>query len=151
MEVGHMIRTVIASSGLIAGLLIAPDVTAGPAPGAAQAAQVTAADAAPFIGEWTLTLQGQNGPGTFDLTVKVEKDKVVGEIKSEQLPVQAISDVTKVDKSLVLRYSFDYQGNAVDAAVSLTPADGDKTSAQIDFAGGAYVMSGTAAKKEKAK
>jgi len=147
-----MIRTVIASTALIAGLLIASDVAAGPAADAAQsAAQVTAADASPFIGEWTLALQGPNGPAEFDLAVKLEKDKVVGEIKSAEMAAQAITDVTKVDKSLVLRYSFDYQGNAVPTVVSLMPADGGKTNAQIDFAGGAYLMSGTATKKEKAK
>ena len=67
------------------------------------------------------------------------------------MPTQAIADVTKADQSLVLAYSFDYQGNAVHAVVSLTPAADGKMSAQIDFAGGAYVMSGTATKKEKAK
>src|SRR5207249_10981037 len=103
------------------------------------------------LGDWTLALQGPNGPGTFDLTVKVEKDKVVGEIKSEQMPLQSITDVTKADKTLVLRYSFDYQGNAVPAAVSLIPGEGGKTTAQIDFAAGAYVMTGTATKKDKAK
>lgn len=147
-----MIRTVVASTALIAGLLTASDVAARPVAGAAQsAAQVAAADAAPFIGEWTLAMQGQNGPATLDLAVKVENDKVVGEIKSAELPAQAITDVTKVDKSLVLRYSFDYQGNAVPTIVSLMPADDGKINAQIDFAGGAYVMSGTATKKEKAK
>ena len=94
---------------------------------------------------------GPNGPGAFDLTVKVEKEKVVGEIANAELPTQAITDVTKADKNLVLAYSFDYQGNAVPAVVSLTPAADGKMSAQIDFAGGAYVMSGTATKKEKAK
>ncbi len=147
-----MIRTVIASTALIAGLLTVPDVAARPAAGAVQSAvQVTAADAAPFVGEWTLAMQGPNGPATLDLAVKVENDKVVGEIKSAELPAQAITDVTKIDKSLVLRYSFDYQGNAVPTVVSLMPADEGKTNAQIDFAGGAYVMSGTATKKEKAK
>ncbi len=140
-----MIRTVIAGTALIAGLLTVSDVAAGVAQ---SAAQVTAADAAPFIGDWTLALQGQNGPANLDLSVKVEKDKVVGEIKGGELPPQAITDVTKADKSLVLSYSFDYQGNAVSAVVSLTPAADGKTTAQIDFAGGAYVMSGTATKKE---
>ena len=146
-----MTRTVIVSTALIAGLLIVRDVAAGPAQGTAQAAQVTAADAAPFVGDWTLAMQGQNGPATLELAVKVENDKVVGEIKSAELPPQAITDITLVDKSLVLRYSFDYQGNAIPAVASLMPADGGKTNAQIDFAGGAYVMSGTATKKEKAK
>ena len=63
----------------------------------------------------------------------------------------AITSVSIADKTLVLGYSFTYEGNAVDAVVSLTPAAEGKTTAQIDFAGGAYVMTGTAAKKEKAK
>jgi hypothetical protein len=148
-----MIRTAVVSSVLIAGLLVALPATAvGTAPDAVQAAgQISAADAAPFVGNWTLTLEGPNGPATFDLSIKVEQDKVVGEIKSAELPAQPITDITKADKSLLLRYSFDYQGNQVPTVVSLVPAEEGKTKAQIDFAGGAYVMSGTAAKKDAAK
>ena len=113
------------------------------------AAQVTAAEAAPFIGDWTLALQGGNGPGTFLLSVKMEKDKVVGEISSDQMPKQPISDISLVDKTLVLSYSFTWEGNPVGAVVSLIPAPEGKTSGQIDFAGGAYVMTGTATKKDK--
>ena len=148
-----MIRTALVSSVLVAGLLVALPATAvGAAPDAAQSAgQISAADAAPFVGNWTLTLEGPNGPATFDLSIKVEQDKVVGEIKSAELPAQPITDITKADKSLLLRYSFDYQGNQVPTVVSLMPAEDAKTKAQIDFAGGAYVMSGTAAKKDAAK
>jgi hypothetical protein len=147
-----MIRTVIAGTVLVAGLLTPLHAAADPAASPAQsAAQVTAAEAAPFIGDWTLDLQGQNGPGAFDLTVKVEKEKVVGEITAATMATQPIADVTKAGQSLVLSYSFNYEGNAVDAVVRLTPAPEGKTNAQIDFAGGAYVMSGTATRKEKAK
>ncbi len=147
-----MIRMVNAGPVLMAGLLIASGVAAGSAVSAAQSAtQVAVADATPFIGEWTLTLQGPDGPGAFDLTVKVEKEKVVGEITGATKATQPIPDVTKADTSLVLSYSFNYEGNAVDAVVRLTPASDGKMTAQIDFAGGAYVMSGTASKKEQAK
>ena len=146
-----MIRTAVARA-LGAGLLITLASAPPSAVIAAQAGtQVTAADAAPFLGDWTLTLQGPNGPGVFDLTVKVEKEKVVGEISNAQMPAQAITDIAKVDKSLVLSYSFQWEGNPVGAVVSLIPAAEDKVNAQIDFAGGAYVMSGSAAKKEKPK
>jgi hypothetical protein len=147
-----MIRTVIAGTVLVAGLFTPFHVAAGLTAGALQAAtQVTEADAAPFIGDWTLDLQGQNGPGAFDLTVKVEKEKVVGEITGATLATQPIADITKAGESLVLSYTFTYEGNAVDAVVKLTPAPEGKTNAQIDFAGGAYIMSGTATKKEKGK
>jgi hypothetical protein len=143
-----MIRTIIAGTALIAGLLTPAVVAAGQA---ANAAQVTAVDASPFIGDWTLDLQGPNGPGAFDLTVKVEKEKVVAEITGETTATQPITDVAKADKSLVLSYSFMYEGNPVDAVVRLTPGAEGKMNAQIAFAGGAYVMSGNATKKEKAK
>jgi hypothetical protein len=146
-----MIRSAIACTALVAGLLAS--VAAAPARVVtiAQAAQVSPADAAPFMGDWTLTLQGPNGPGSFDLSIKVEKEKVVGEIANPQVGTQAITDVTKTDKGLMLRYSFPYEGNPVDAAVALSPGADGKIVAQIDFGGGAYVMSGTAAKKEKPK
>ena len=86
-----MIRTGIAATTLVAGLLTAFAVPgfAGRSPQAA--AQATAADAAPFLGEWTPNLEGPNGPAVLDLTVKSEADKVVGEIKSEQMPPTPIT------------------------------------------------------------
>jgi hypothetical protein len=147
-----MIRTGIATTALVAGLLtsFAAPAHAGRSSSAA-AGQATAADAAPFVGEWTLNLEGPNGPAVFDLTVKVESDKVVGEIKSEQMAPTPITDITKTEKGLVLKYSFDYQGNQVGAVATLTPGTDGKTSAQIDFADGAYVVTGAAVKKEKEK
>ena len=87
----------------------------------------------------------------FDLTVKVESDKVVGEIRNEQMAPTPITDITKTEKGLVLKYSFDYQGNQVSAVATLTPGADGKTGAQIDFADGAYVVTGTAVRKEKEK
>ena len=119
--------------------------------GAQAGAPITAAQAAPFLGEWILTLQGPNGPGTFALSVNAEKEKVAADITSEAMPKQAIGTISLANKSLVLGYSFTWEGNPVEAVVTLTPAEDGKTAAQIDFAGGAYVMTGTATKKEKGK
>jgi len=148
-----MIRTAFLSCALVAAVVTAPAVTlaAHASSVSEQARPATAADAAPFVGDWTLTLQGPDRAATFDLSVKVEGEKVLGEISSETLPKQPIADITIADKSLVLGYSFQWEGNPVGAVVSLTPAAEGKTTAQIDFAGGAYVMTGTAAKKDKAK
>ena len=81
----------------------------------------------------------------------VEDDKVVGEIGSDALPTQKVTSISKTDKGLVLNYSFPWEGNSIDAVVSLTPGTDDKVAAQMDFAGGAYTMTGTATKKEKSK
>src|SRR3954470_21051503 len=115
---GQMIRTGIAVAALVAGLFtsfVAP-AHAGRSAQAA-AAQVTAADAAPFLGEWTLNLQGPNGPAVFDLVINTDADKVVGEIKSDQMAPTTITDISKTDKGLVLKFTFDYQGNQVGAVV----------------------------------
>lgn len=139
-----MIRTALACTVLATGLLLSSRAAAAPQP-----AQATAVDAAPFVGDWTLTLEGPNGPGSFDLAVKLDKEKVVGEIANPAVPAQAITDITKTEKSLVLRYTFTWEGNPVEAVVSLTPATDGKVGAKIEFAGGAYTMVGSAAKKEK--
>ncbi len=138
---------------LSAVLLTVSTVSASPivSVGEQTNSQVSATEAAPFIGEWTLALDGPNGPGTFGLSVKLEKDKLSAEVASETVETSAITSITKADKTLVLGYSFLYEGNPVDAVIRLTPASDGKTTAQIDFAGGAYVMSGSATKKEKAK
>jgi hypothetical protein len=141
---------------LLATVILAASTALTPAaPVAAQAqtaaASVTAAQLAPFLGEWTLDMQGPNGPGAFTLTVKSENDKPAAEIASDQMPKQPISDFSMSDKSLALGYSFQWEGNPVSAVIYLTPDEKGPMKAQIDFAGGAYVMNGTAKKKEAPK
>lgn len=147
-----MTRTAVLSMALIGSLLAMPTVAASDSSFVAftQAGQVTPQQAAPFIGDWTLALQGPNGPGTFAVSLKVEKEKVVGEVSSDQLPKLPVTSISMADKNLVLGYSFTWEGNPVEAVITLTPGTEGKTAAQIDFAGGAYVMTGTATKKEKA-
>lgn len=146
-----MTRTAVLSMALAGSLLAMPAVAASDSSFVAftQAGQVTPQQAAPFIGDWTLALQGPNGPGTFAVSLKVEKEKVVGEVSSDQLPKLPVTSISMADKNLVLGYSFTWEGNPVEAVITLTPGTEGKTAAQIDFAGGAYVMTGTAVKKEK--
>ncbi len=138
-------------SAALAATLLAPAAARAAAPGYTPPAQATAADAAPFLGDWTLDMQGPNGPGTFNLSLKVESDKVVGEVSNDATPTQKIASVSKTAKGLALSYTFPYEAMTIDATISLTPGTDGKMAAQIDFAGGAYTMTGTATKKEKAK
>jgi hypothetical protein len=123
-----------------AGSAAPPTAQAGPAP-------ATAESAAAFLGDWTLAAEGPNGPATFALLVKVEEGKVAAEISSDMQPRQAITDVTTSGADLILKYLFDYQGTPVPVVVTLKPA-ADKVGAQLDFADGAYQMTGTATKKK---
>jgi hypothetical protein len=138
-----MIRKAIVSTVMVVMALAAVAARPGHAP------QISAADAAPYLGDWTLAMEGPNGPGTFTLSIKVEKDTVVAEIGSDATPTSKISTISKAEKALLLSYSFPYESMTVDAVVTLTPGTEGKTAARIDFAGGAYTMTGAATKKEK--
>lgn len=148
-----MSRTFTPSVVLVAALLTVPAVAATPeiAVGAQAAPTVSAADAAPFIGDWTLTLEGPQGPASFDLSVKLDGEKVSAVLTSDQMGTQPITGIAKADKALTLSYMFTYEGNPIDGLIRLTPGAEGKMGAQAEFAGGAYVMTGSAAKKEKAK
>ena len=115
-------------------------------PGVAQA-QVKPEDAAKFMGGWALGMETPQGNMTMNLTVKDDNGKVAGSITSDMAPEpQAISDVTKAGETLVLRYSLDFQGQAIPAKITLTP-DGDNMKVDFDFADGQFVLPGTATKK----
>jgi len=146
-----MNRVVLASTLLIAGWMTVA-VTTVPAVALAQSTPTpaTAAEAAPFLGDWTLTMQGPDRAAAFDLTIKVEGEKVVGEISAAEMAKEFVPEAWMAEKTLKMRYSFNYQGNPVEGVISLTPG-ADKTDAQIDFANGAYVLNGTAAKKAPTK
>ena len=141
-----MTRTVLLGVTLVVGSLAAyPSATLAQSTG-----QSAAADAAPFVGDWTLALNGANGPANFTLNVKVDSDKLAGEIAGPEMPATPITDMAVADKSLRLRFTFNYQGMAIETVLVLTPQADGKTAAQMDFAGGAYVATGIATKKEKA-
>lgn len=137
-----MIRTVALLFTVVIGLISTAGAGLSQSPAAA-----TPENAASFIGDWTLSAKGDQGPAQFGLSIKAEEGKVVGSIAMGQQGSQPITDITLNGKTLVLRYDFDYQGMPIDAVVSLTP-DGDKVALQVAFAGGAYSMSGTAEKKK---
>ena len=127
-------------------VLAAAFVALAPMTTAAQAA-ATAADAAKFLGVWTLGMETPQGAMSMDLTVKGEGDKVTADITSPMGPEkQAISEISKEGDNLVLKYQLDMQGQAIPAKITLKPA-GDKMGVSFDFADGQFTMDGTAAKK----
>jgi hypothetical protein len=109
--------------------------------------QIAIGDAARFIGEWTLGLNTPQGAMSMNLTLKDQDGKVAGQITSNAAPQpQDITDISRDGDSLVLKYVFDFNGQSIPAQIKLVP-DGDNWKASFDFAGGQFVMEGTAAKK----
>jgi len=109
---------------------------------------LAAADAAPFMGGWTLGLDTPQGSVSMDLTIKDEAGKVAGSISAEPMMpgVTQITDITRDGAKLVLKYLLDFQGMSIPTVITLIP-DGDKWKANFDFASGQFQVDGTAVKK----
>lgn len=117
-----------------------------PAPAAAAApSAVTPADAKPFLGDWTIAGESQMGPFVVNLSVKDEAGKVAATISSEIQPPTAVADITKGSNGLVLRYSFDFDGNSIPAVLTLA-MKADKLDALFSFGDGAFEMGGVGTK-----
>lgn len=112
---------------------------------AAAAAALTPAAAAAFMGDWAVAGESQMGPFVVNVSLKEEAKAVVGEISSDIQAPTKVTDVTKTGESLILRYSFDYEGNSIPAVLTLTPK-ADKLDALFSFADGAFEMGGVGTK-----
>src|SRR5688572_21568913 len=86
------------------------------------AAQLAPADAGAFIGSGSLTLDSPQGPFEQTLVLQDEGGKVIGEISNQMMPdVQKVTDVSKKGDDLVMKYAGNFQGNAFDAMITMTP------------------------------
>ncbi len=54
-----------------------------------------------------------------------------------------MTDVTKDKDDLVMKFAGNFQGNAFDAAITMTPDGTDKVKVTFDVNGGQFTMSGT--------
>ncbi len=115
--------------------------------GGAARAQVAVAEAGNFIGEWTINLDSPQGPFALTLKLADKEGKVEGELSSEIAPPQTVTDISKSDADLVLKYIGNFQGQSFDAKITLTP-DGDKNvKVLFDVMSGQFLMNGTGVKK----
>jgi hypothetical protein len=112
-------------------------------------AQLAPADAGDFMGAWTLVVDSPQGPFEQELTLKDEEGKVIAVITSQIQPDgQRITDVAKVGADLVLKFSGNFQGNAFDAKITVTPTEAGKATVNFDVNNGQFVMSGSGTKKQ---
>jgi hypothetical protein len=112
------------------------------------AAQLAPADAGAFMGSWALMLDTPQGSFEQTLVLKDEGGKVIAEISNQMQPeVQKVTDVSKKDGDLVLKFAGNFQGNPFDAMITMTPDGTDKCKVTFDVNGGQFMMSGTGTKK----
>jgi type 1 glutamine amidotransferase len=110
---------------------------------------VTAAQAAPFAGEWIVSVTSQMGPMTFTLAVSADDRTVRATVASSTQPAANVTDISLVRGSLLLKYSSDYQGTPIPTVMTLTPRGQDLLVA-MSVMDGQFEMSGTAAKGRSA-
>jgi hypothetical protein len=142
-----MSRSLIAASCLALGLVASAATVAYAQQPAAAAAPATPADVTALVGDWALAMDSPMGPSTTNLTLRVDTGKVVADVSSDMIPKTTVSDITKSGAALVLKYSIDFQGQAVPIILTLTPK-GDGLAANFDFAGGMFQMDGVGTKKK---
>ena len=133
----------------ITGAILAVALVAVPSLAGAQSA-LAVADAAAFIGTWTLTVDSPQGPFEQTLEVKDASGKVSAQLTSALAPGPTeITDIAKDGDSLVLKFNGDFQGNAFAAKITMVPDGSDKTKAKVTFdvMDGQFVMDGTGVKK----
>ena len=112
-------------------------------------AQLAPADAANFMGNWTVTLDTPQG--SFDQTViiKEEGGKVIAEMSSQMQPdVQKVTDVSKKGDDLILKFAGNFQGNPFDAQITMSPDGADKCKLLFDINGGQFSMNGAGTRKK---
>ena len=133
---------VLSSVCLVLALAAAPAFAQSPP---AAPAPATEADVKALLGDWTIKGESQMGPFTVWLSMNVEEGKPLATISSDLQAPTPISDITKRGDNLILLYSFDYEGNAIPAVLTLTP-NAEKLDAYFSFAEGAFEMGGVGEK-----
>jgi hypothetical protein len=115
---------------------------------AAAQSSLATAEAAAFLGTWTISLESPQGAFEQTLTLKDAAGKVAGQISNQMAPGAIdITDIAKSGTDLVLKFAGDFQGQAFTAKITLTPDGSDKAKVSFDVMDGAFVMEGTGVKK----
>ena len=136
----------VLTAGVIFTAALLTQAVQGGSQAPAPASSITPDQAAPFVGNWLVTLS--MGGNDFPLTVSVTADavKVAATVSSGMQPTTNVSGISLAGKSLVLKYVTGMQGTAMSNVMTLTP-DGAAMRANLSVMDGQYEMAGTAAKQ----
>lgn len=116
-----------------------------PVSGAAQS-ELASAQAAEFMGNWTLTLQSDTGPMALSIEIRDADGRVAVEVGSD-MGRDEVTNVTRAEEALVLRFNTDAQGQAIDVVINLRP-DGETLRAAVTAGGGVFSANGTASRAQ---
>jgi mono/diheme cytochrome c family protein len=139
---------IASSASLLIAHVTAMQGGAAPAQAAPTASSITPAQAAPFVGDWLVSLSMGAGEATQVVSVKADGGKVTATVSSDTQPTLNVTDISLSGKSLVLKYVASMQGNPIPSVLTLTPdTAGPALRANMSIMDGQYEMAGTAAKQ----
>jgi hypothetical protein len=107
---------------------------------------ITAEQAAPFLGSWTVsTSSAATGSQTVEVSITRPSEGVRATIKAPNQPESEASNVRLSGRSLLISYNTNYPGMTIPTVLILTP-DGAGMRADMSILDGQLEMSGTATK-----
>jgi hypothetical protein len=116
-------------------------------PGAALAqTPLPASEAQAFLGNWNVALQTDMGPVDFGIHIRDVDGNVIADASSPQ-GTETVSDISREEASLVLRYSLNADGQVFPVSITLLP-DGDVLRASLNVGGGMFTATGTGTRIE---
>lgn len=127
-----------------AGLGVLAALVLGSSPLLAQTG-VTPAQAAPFLGQWSVSMEGGQGPIQITFNIMDMGGMVHAQVSG---PDGGMTDAeTSLDgSSLVLSYSVDFGGQGIPVELTLAP-NGDALDCTMSAGDGQFSANGTAAKQ----
>ena len=129
---------VLASSASLQSAPATSSPAASGSPAAPGGVPAGPADAAPFMGDWSIPVTTTFGSYAGHITMKVEENTVVALLSGDVVPEQRTTDIVKAERGITIRAKMDYQGLLVEkptpvaVTVTLTPA-GDYLNVGMDF------------------
>ncbi len=118
-----------------------------PRQGSGQSTTATAAQIAPFVGDWLVTVKVMANDAIFAVSVKNDGGTPSATIRSDGQPIVNVTDITAAGNSLVLKYMSQPMGTPRSTVLTLT-LDGASVRASMAVMDGQNEMSGTAAKQQ---
>ncbi len=115
--------------------LIDADITGARA---VPASNLDTADAKDWLGTWNVSMDFQGTPVSMKLTFADAGGKVAATLESQRSPdPTSITDITKTDDGLELKYGIEFGGNPVDLVMALVK-DGDTVSGTLGDTNGMF-------------
>jgi hypothetical protein len=116
-------------------------------PTTAQSA-LDASQATEFLGSWVISLNTEYGAFTIELNLEDQGGKVAATVRSVDMGVtEEVTDVTRTDDRLVLKYESEAQGQVFPVQLDLT-REGEGMRVRIDAADGQFSALGSATRAD---